>query len=42
MAQAGTSAPGAVDMQLDFLSDIFVDEKRVVADDMTRFEAALK
>ncbi len=42
MAQARTSATGAVDMQLDLMSDLFVDEKRAVTDVSTRFEAALK
>jgi hypothetical protein len=42
MSHAGTSAAGVGDMQLDLLSDLFVDEKRAVANATTRFEAALK
>ena len=42
MAQAGTSAAGAMDLQLDLLSELFIDEKKAVVDATTRFEAALK
>jgi hypothetical protein len=42
MAHAGTLAAGAADMQLDLLSDLFIDEKRAVADAMTMIEAALR
>ena len=41
MAQAGTSAAGAVDLQLDLLTESCVDEKKSVADASARFEAAL-
>ena len=42
MAQAGTSAAGAVDLQLDLLTESCVDERKSVADASARFEAALK
>ena len=41
MAQAGTSAAGAVDLQLNLLTESCVDEKKSVADASARFEAAL-
>ncbi len=42
MSHAGVSAAGAADLQLDLLSDLFVDEKKAVADATIRFEAAVK
>ena len=42
MSRAGTLAARASDMQLDLLTDLFVDEKKSVADATIRFEAALK
>ena len=42
MAQAGTSAAGAMDLQLNLLTESCVDERKSVADASARFEAALK
>jgi hypothetical protein len=42
MAQAGTSAACDVDIQLDLLTESCVDERKIVADVSTRFEATLK
>ena len=42
MSHAGYSATGDAEMQLDLLSELFVDEKKSMANATTGFEASLK
>ncbi len=42
MSQARTSASAAADLHLDLLTELFADERRLVADASAMFAAALK
>ena len=42
MSNAGTSATGIADMQLEPPSELFADERKSVADASTKFEATLR